>query len=85
MQFLLNYTTIFFLSLSFLCLYLKVEVYVNEIPATCSGDCAFTWDPRATPLISSISPSQGNFRFILLTMGLNTLIIYATSGQIFNI
>ncbi|XP_012578380.1 PREDICTED: fibrocystin-L [Condylura cristata] len=39
----------------------QVEVYVNGIPAKCSGDCGFTWDPKATPLISAISPSQGSY------------------------
>lgn len=40
--------------------YLKVEVYVNGIPAKCSGDCGFTWDPMTTPLVRAISPSQGS-------------------------
>ncbi|XP_054983665.1 fibrocystin-L [Sorex araneus] len=39
----------------------QVEVYVNEIPAKCLGDCGFTWDPLVTPLISSTSPSQGSY------------------------
>lgn len=38
----------------------EVEVYVNGIPAKCSGDCGFTWDPVATPLVRAINPSQGN-------------------------
>ncbi|ELV11002.1 Fibrocystin-L [Tupaia chinensis] len=40
--------------------YNQVEVYVNGIPAKCSGDCGFTWDPRKTPLVLATSPSQGN-------------------------
>ncbi|KAB1257904.1 Fibrocystin-L [Camelus dromedarius] len=38
----------------------QVEVYINEIPAKCSGDCGFTWDPTTTPQVSAISPSQDN-------------------------
>ncbi|KFO35224.1 Fibrocystin-L [Fukomys damarensis] len=38
----------------------KVEVYINGIPAKCSGDCSFTWDSTATPRVLAISPSQGN-------------------------
>ncbi|TKC41541.1 hypothetical protein EI555_014575, partial [Monodon monoceros] len=39
----------------------QVEVYVNEIPAKCSGDCGFTWDPTTTPQVWAISPSQGSY------------------------
>nr|XP_010954142.1 fibrocystin-L isoform X1 [Camelus bactrianus] len=39
----------------------QVEVYINEIPAKCSGDCGFTWDPTTTPQVSAISPSQGSY------------------------
>ncbi|XP_044933989.1 fibrocystin-L [Mustela putorius furo] len=39
----------------------QVEVYVNGIPAKCSGDCGFTWDPMATPLVRAINPSQGSY------------------------
>ncbi|KAF3822699.1 hypothetical protein GH733_008073, partial [Mirounga leonina] len=39
----------------------QVEVYVNGIPAKCSGDCGFTWDPMATPLVWAINPSQGTY------------------------
>ncbi|XP_004640150.1 fibrocystin-L [Octodon degus] len=39
----------------------QVEVYINGIPAKCSGDCSFTWDPTATPQILAISPSQGSY------------------------
>ncbi|XP_077023612.1 fibrocystin-L [Tamandua tetradactyla] len=39
----------------------QVEVYVNGIPAKCSGDCGFMWDPRTTPLIFTTSPSQGSY------------------------
>uniref|UniRef100_A0A673UX60 Fibrocystin-L n=1 Tax=Suricata suricatta TaxID=37032 RepID=A0A673UX60_SURSU len=39
----------------------QVEVYVNGIPAKCSGDCGFTWDSMATPIIRAINPSQGSF------------------------
>ncbi|XP_070248855.1 fibrocystin-L [Myotis yumanensis] len=38
----------------------QVEVYVNGIPAKCSGDCGFTWDPMTTPIIRTISPSKGS-------------------------
>uniref|UniRef100_A0A8D0SJH6 Fibrocystin-L n=1 Tax=Sus scrofa TaxID=9823 RepID=A0A8D0SJH6_PIG len=39
----------------------QVEVYVNGIPAKCSGDCGFTWDSSATPQVWTISPSQGSY------------------------
>uniref|UniRef100_A0A8C8ZFE9 Fibrocystin-L n=1 Tax=Prolemur simus TaxID=1328070 RepID=A0A8C8ZFE9_PROSS len=39
----------------------QVEVYINEIPAKCSGDCVFTWDSMITPLVSATSPSQGSY------------------------
>ncbi|ELK37593.1 Fibrocystin-L [Myotis davidii] len=38
----------------------QVEVSVNGIPAKCSGDCGFTWDPMTTPIIRTISPSKGS-------------------------
>ncbi|XP_073925166.1 fibrocystin-L isoform X4 [Castor canadensis] len=39
----------------------QVEVYINGIPAKCSGDCGFTWDPTATPLVLDTRPSQGSY------------------------
>ncbi|XP_036904303.1 fibrocystin-L isoform X2 [Sturnira hondurensis] len=39
----------------------QVEVYVNGIPAKCSGDCGFTWDPMTTPVIWATNPSQGSY------------------------
>ncbi|XP_032616164.1 fibrocystin-L [Hylobates moloch] len=39
----------------------QVEVYVNGIPAKCSGDCGFTWDSDITPLVLATSPSQGSY------------------------
>ncbi|XP_053415184.1 fibrocystin-L isoform X2 [Nycticebus coucang] len=39
----------------------QVEVYINRIPAKCSGDCGFTWESRITPLILATSPSQGAY------------------------
>ncbi|XP_019323389.2 fibrocystin-L isoform X1 [Panthera pardus] len=39
----------------------QVEVYVNGGPAKCSGDCGFTWDFMATPVVRAINPSQGSF------------------------
>ncbi|XP_045037491.2 fibrocystin-L [Desmodus rotundus] len=39
----------------------QVEVYVNGIPAKCSGDCGFTWDPVTTPVVWATSPSQGSY------------------------
>lgn len=52
-----------------LCFYLKVEVYVNGIPAKCSGDCGFAWDPMTTPVIRATSPSQGNLLLFNLEDG----------------
>nr|XP_045000409.1 fibrocystin-L [Jaculus jaculus] len=39
----------------------QVEVYVNGIPAKCSGDCGFTWDPMTTPLVLNTTPSKGSY------------------------
>nr|XP_034372677.1 fibrocystin-L [Arvicanthis niloticus] len=39
----------------------QVEVYVNGIPAKCSGDCGFTWDAMITPMILTATPSQGSY------------------------
>ncbi|CAO2602354.1 Pkhd1l1 [Lemmus lemmus] len=39
----------------------QVEVYVNGIPAKCSGDCGFTWDPKATPMVLTVTPSEGSY------------------------
>ncbi|KAM7075195.1 fibrocystin-L isoform 14-T16 [Molossus nigricans] len=49
----------------------QVEVYVNGIPAKCSGDCGFTWDPMTTPIVQATSPSQGSYeeRTILTISG----------------
>uniref|UniRef100_A0A6I8N1M6 Fibrocystin-L n=1 Tax=Ornithorhynchus anatinus TaxID=9258 RepID=A0A6I8N1M6_ORNAN len=37
----------------------QVEVYINGLPSKCSGDCGYKWDNQNTPIISSISPTQG--------------------------
>ncbi|XP_066121905.1 fibrocystin-L [Saccopteryx bilineata] len=39
----------------------QVQVYVNGIPAKCSGDCGFTWDPMTTPVVRATNPSQGSY------------------------
>ncbi|KAM7317037.1 hypothetical protein ACRRTK_023339 [Alexandromys fortis] len=39
----------------------QVEVYVNGIPAKCSGDCGFTWDPMTTPIVLTVTPSEGSY------------------------
>ncbi|XP_048215228.1 fibrocystin-L isoform X1 [Perognathus longimembris pacificus] len=39
----------------------QVEVYVNGIPAKCSGDCGFIWDSMATPIVLATRPSQGSY------------------------
>ncbi|XP_045717230.1 fibrocystin-L [Phyllostomus hastatus] len=51
----------------------QVEVYVNGIPAKCSGDCGFTWDPVTTPVVQATSPSQGSYEE-------NTILTIAGSG-----
>uniref|UniRef100_A0A8C6RMA5 Fibrocystin-L n=1 Tax=Nannospalax galili TaxID=1026970 RepID=A0A8C6RMA5_NANGA len=51
----------------------QVEVYVNGIPAKCSGDCGFTWDPMTTPLVLTTSPSEGSYEE-------NTVLTIAGSG-----
>lgn len=48
---------------------LKVEVYVNGIPAKCSGDCGFTWDPMTTPIVLTVTPSEGNILLLNLEYG----------------
>ncbi|XP_075406661.1 fibrocystin-L [Tenrec ecaudatus] len=39
----------------------QVQVYVNGIPAKCSGDCRFTWDLLTTPQVFSMNPLQGSY------------------------
>nr|XP_048313021.1 fibrocystin-L isoform X3 [Myodes glareolus] len=39
----------------------QVEVYVNGIPAKCSGNCGFTWDPMTTPIVLTVTPSEGSY------------------------
>ncbi|XP_019729703.1 PKHD1 like 1, tandem duplicate 1 [Hippocampus comes] len=51
----------------------QVEVYINDIPSKCSGDCGFEWLAEKTPVISGISPSQGS-------SGLGTLLTVTGSG-----
>lgn len=48
---------------------LKVEVYVNGIPTKCSGDCGFTWDPMTTPIVLTVTPSEGNILLLNLEYG----------------
>uniref|UniRef100_A0A3Q2Z1Q4 PKHD1 like 1, tandem duplicate 1 n=1 Tax=Hippocampus comes TaxID=109280 RepID=A0A3Q2Z1Q4_HIPCM len=50
----------------------QVEVYINDIPSKCSGDCGFEWLAEKTPVISGISPSQSS--------GLGTLLTVTGSG-----
>ncbi|KAM9385916.1 fibrocystin-L-like isoform 2-T2 [Pholidichthys leucotaenia] len=38
----------------------QVEVYINDIPSKCSGDCSFSWSEEKTPVVTGISPSQGS-------------------------
>uniref|UniRef100_A0A3Q2YMV4 PKHD1 like 1, tandem duplicate 1 n=1 Tax=Hippocampus comes TaxID=109280 RepID=A0A3Q2YMV4_HIPCM len=51
---------------------IEVEVYINDIPSKCSGDCGFEWLAEKTPVISGISPSQSS--------GLGTLLTVTGSG-----
>uniref|UniRef100_A0A8D3DR72 PKHD1 like 1, tandem duplicate 2 n=1 Tax=Scophthalmus maximus TaxID=52904 RepID=A0A8D3DR72_SCOMX len=37
----------------------QVVVFINEIPSHCSGDCGFEWSEETTPVVTGISPSQG--------------------------
>ena len=37
----------------------QVEVYINGIASKCSGDCGFEWSEEKTPVVTGISPSQG--------------------------
>ncbi|XP_042639560.1 fibrocystin-L [Orycteropus afer afer] len=51
----------------------QVEVYVNGIPAKCSGACGFTWDPMTTPRVLAINPFQGSYEE-------NTILTISGSG-----
>ncbi|XP_053190049.1 fibrocystin-L-like [Scomber japonicus] len=51
----------------------QVEVYINEIPSKCSGDCGFEWSEEKTPVVTGISPSQGS-------NGLGTLLTVTGTG-----
>ncbi|XP_051826954.1 fibrocystin-L [Antechinus flavipes] len=39
----------------------QVQVYINELPAKCSGNCGYKWDPLSTPTILATSPTQGSY------------------------
>ncbi|XP_072303332.1 fibrocystin-L-like [Eucyclogobius newberryi] len=38
----------------------QAQVFINNIPSWCSGDCSFEWSPEKTPVLTGISPSQGS-------------------------
>ncbi|CAH1226877.1 PKHD1L1 [Branchiostoma lanceolatum] len=38
----------------------QVQVFVNNIPSSCVGDCTFEWSDDATPTITSLSPTSGS-------------------------
>ncbi|XP_040210574.1 fibrocystin-L-like [Rana temporaria] len=45
----------------------QVEVYINGIPSRCIGDCAYTWNVKETPEISSISTEwNGNDEVLII-------------------
>uniref|UniRef100_A0A3B4AFD8 Uncharacterized protein n=1 Tax=Periophthalmus magnuspinnatus TaxID=409849 RepID=A0A3B4AFD8_9GOBI len=37
----------------------QAQVFINNIPSWCSGDCSFEWSAEKTPIITNINPSQG--------------------------
>ena len=37
----------------------QVRLYINDVPASCTGDCSFEWSSGVTPAVSSVSPSSG--------------------------
>ncbi|XP_044514196.1 fibrocystin-L [Gracilinanus agilis] len=39
----------------------QVEIYINGLPAKCSGNCGYKWDPLNTPIILAINPTQGSY------------------------
>ncbi|KAJ0003487.1 hypothetical protein NQD34_008585, partial [Periophthalmus magnuspinnatus] len=36
----------------------QAQVFINNIPSWCSGDCSFEWSAEKTPIITNINPSQ---------------------------
>ncbi|KAJ0054901.1 hypothetical protein NL108_007111 [Boleophthalmus pectinirostris] len=36
----------------------QVQVYINNIPSWCSGDCGFEWSPEKTPVLTAVTPSE---------------------------
>ncbi|KAK7898488.1 hypothetical protein WMY93_019341 [Mugilogobius chulae] len=51
----------------------QAQVYINNIPSWCSGDCSFEWTAEKTPVLTGISPSQGSD-------GLGTLLTVTGTG-----
>ncbi|XP_024857831.1 fibrocystin-L isoform X2 [Kryptolebias marmoratus] len=47
----------------------QVEVYINGISSSCSGDCSFQWSEERTPVVTGISPSQGGPGTLLTVTG----------------
>ncbi|GCB76094.1 hypothetical protein scyTo_0019088, partial [Scyliorhinus torazame] len=38
----------------------QVEVFINDIPSNCSGNCGYKWNSEKTPIILGISPTTGS-------------------------
>ncbi|ESO84871.1 hypothetical protein LOTGIDRAFT_131466, partial [Lottia gigantea] len=51
----------------------QVQVYINNLPTTCDGDCSFEWTTESTPQIISVNPTSG-------TLALGTSIDVQGSG-----
>lgn len=38
----------------------QVRLFINDVPAACSGNCSFQWDESVTPSVTEVSPSTGS-------------------------
>uniref|UniRef100_A0A3B4AF70 Uncharacterized protein n=1 Tax=Periophthalmus magnuspinnatus TaxID=409849 RepID=A0A3B4AF70_9GOBI len=56
----------------------QAQVFINNIPSWCSGDCSFEWSAEKTPIITNINPSQGIMTPCFLSGG--TLLTIKGSG-----
>ncbi|XP_069076732.1 fibrocystin-L-like isoform X2 [Pleurodeles waltl] len=36
----------------------QFTVFINGIPSQCAGNCAYSWDPAKTPVVSGINPTE---------------------------
>ncbi|XP_069813288.1 fibrocystin-L-like isoform X2 [Dendropsophus ebraccatus] len=63
----------------------QVEVYINEIPSMCSGNCDYTWDRKQTPTIYSFTTVVREENELLIINGTgfsNSSDSYVTIGDL---